>query len=348
VLSAAPVPEDGGALLTWVPPASDGGEPLVAFFPRVQNETATLLLPPVNVNDSASVYSTSVRGLSNGDRYTVSVVSLNGGNVYSVNCSSTVCSQPVIPCGLPGAPPAAPNVTGGNDSVTLAWGPPSVPLLCAVTDYVVCLRDGSGTLWQRNTSSSGTSFVWSGPPLVPGGMYTASVAAVNAMGAGPPSAAVNVRTCGAPGQPAAPSLSGGDGSLAIDWAFSWLSGCPSGTVGTFVVEVQRLDPVATLPKRPVANTTHLRWRVGLRSSTRYQARVAAVSSVGQVGIPATTMCLLERGCHVSIRLTTLLGPVAGLRGLPLCCLLCLQRVGPPHARLVSRVLPALCVACFCV
>ncbi len=124
----------------------------------------------------------------------------------------------------PSAPGAPTSVSGtaGNGSVALAWTAPASDGGSAITGYRVTPYVGGTAQTPVLTGSTATSFTVNG--LTNGTAYTFTVAAINAVGTGPDSAASGAVTPTAPVQaspPGAPtSLVGtaGDGSVALSWA----------------------------------------------------------------------------------------------------------------------------------
>jgi hypothetical protein len=276
-------PLDGGAVVTWQPPSCDGGEPLVTYFPLVQNATTMLRLPPVPVNGSVTVYSTRVHGLANGHPYIVSVTAVNGANVFSSNCSESFCQQIVTPCGLPGVP-AAPNVTAGDAVLAVGWAvPPNEPLGCPITAYTLFVQtagDGS-TVQNRTLTNNATGYTWTGG-LQPGMQYQVAVAAANSVGGGAVSSwSSAVSTCGVPGAPGAVSAAAlGNGSLIVRWGPpSCPPACPLTSYTVFASVACDGNHSATLSVSLWPNLTSHVW-YGLSTGVAYAVSVSGNNSVG--------------------------------------------------------------------
>jgi hypothetical protein len=193
----------------------------------------------------------------------------------------------VFATGAPPAPtaPGAPTnvtATAGNGSATVSWTAPSNGG-SAITSYTV--TPFIGTTAQTPTTITGnppaTSATVSG--LTNGTTYTFRVAATNAVGTGPASAASNAVTptappaATAPGAPTNVTATAGNGSATVSWTAPSDGGSPitSYTVTPFVGTTAQTP--TTVTGNPPATSTAVS---GLTNGTSYTFTVTATNAVG--------------------------------------------------------------------
>jgi Tol biopolymer transport system component len=169
---------DGLADVTWAAAVSDGGSPITGYVvtPFIGPAAQT----PIEV---ANVSTARVIGLTNGQTYTFRVAAKNAHGTGAQSDASNA----VTPAGPPGAPTAV-SATAGDAQATVAWTAPASTGGSPITGYVVTPSIGAvaqtPTVVGVTTSTSVTG-------LTNGQAYTFKVAATNAVGTGPQSAASN-------------------------------------------------------------------------------------------------------------------------------------------------------------
>ncbi len=127
----------------------------------------------------------------------------------------------LIPAVAP-AQPAAPSASAGDQSVVVWWSPPPDDGGSAVTGYRVTRTPGD-EVRQVGVDTSLVTF----DDLTNGTDYTFTVAALNAIGLSPASAASPVATpFGSPGTPGAPEGTSGDGQVGLVWTPAAENGRP--------------------------------------------------------------------------------------------------------------------------
>ncbi len=124
----------------------------------------------------------TLTGLTAGASYTFTVAAVNAIGTGSASPQSAA----VIPYALPGAPTIG-AVSAGDSAATVNWTAPSSNGGSAITGYVVTPYIAGVAQTAQTFSSAATSESVTG--LTPGTSYTFKVAAVNAAGTGPASAA---------------------------------------------------------------------------------------------------------------------------------------------------------------
>ena len=197
--NVAAVAGNGQAIVSFNPPAGDGGSPIARY---VANSN------PDGLTATGSSSPLTVSGLTNGRSYTFTVTATN----TAFNSGPGATSNSVTPqATVPGAPQ---NVTAsaGNGQATVAFSAPSSDGGAPITSYTVVSTPGGIT-------SSG-----SGSPLTVGGLtdgvaYTFTVTATSSAGTGPSSPVSNSVTPQAvpPGAPQTPSAMAGDRQATVSF-----------------------------------------------------------------------------------------------------------------------------------
>ena len=135
--------------------------------------------------------------------------------------TDTVVAVPPIPAGGYLTVPAAPTIgtaTAGNASATVSWTAPTDTGGAPITGYTVQAFAGTSTTAAATVTAAAEATSLTVPGLTNGTGYTFTVAATNAAGTGPASAASNSVTPAAP--PAAPTIgtaTAGNASATVSW-----------------------------------------------------------------------------------------------------------------------------------
>ena len=176
---AAPTATAGAtsATVTWTASASNNS-PITGYVvtPYLNGTAQT----PVSYD--ASTTTRTLTGLTAGGSYTFTVAAVNAVGTGSASPQSSA----VVPYTLPGAPTIG-TATAGDSAATVTWTAPASNGFTAVTGYVVTPYIAGVAQTPQTFSSTATTQTVTG--LTPGTSYTFKVAAVNAAGTGPASAA---------------------------------------------------------------------------------------------------------------------------------------------------------------
>ena len=181
---AAPAATAGvtSATVTWTAPASNNFAITGYIVTPYLNGTAQT---PVSYD--ASTTTRTLTGLTAGASYTFTVAAINSVGTGAASPQSNA----VVPYTLPGAPVIG-TATAGDSAATVTWTAPSSNGGSAITGYTVTPYIAGVAQAPQTFSSTATTETVTG--LTPGTTYTFKVAAVNAAGTGPASAATTAVT----------------------------------------------------------------------------------------------------------------------------------------------------------
>ena len=173
-----PVTATAGALsaaVSWTVPTNNGS-PITSYtvtpFRAGVAQTAQVF--------SGSTTSNTFTGLTAGVSYTFQVTATNA---YGTSTTST--SPAAIPYTVPGAPTAV-TATAGSQQATVQWTPPASTGFSPITGYLITPFLAGVAQTPVTVGAVTTGVV---PGLTAGASYTFTVAAINAAGTGPASAA---------------------------------------------------------------------------------------------------------------------------------------------------------------
>ena len=138
--NVAAAPREGGALLTWEAPASDGGAPITGYEWAGGWLTGWQPVP----NSDVDTRSYDVTGLTNGQSYTLQVRAVN-----AAGSGAEAAADAVTPVALPVA--VTISATRGDGQVQLSWTDPSDS---TITRWEVRQDDGA---WEEISESSAST-----------------------------------------------------------------------------------------------------------------------------------------------------------------------------------------------
>jgi fibronectin type 3 domain-containing protein len=241
-------PANGQVVVTWAPPASDGGSPVTGY-------TITQTPGPVLASAGATATSATFTGLTNGTVYTFAVnARSSAGAGPAVSATATPLTTPGVPAGF--------TATRGNGQVTLSWSPPSSNGGSAITGYAIAQSPGTAS----TASTSATSIVMTG--LTNGTSYGFQVAAINAAGTGS-AASATATPASAPAAPVNLTATPGDSQIALAWTAPVSGGSPITSYA-----------ITRTPGGTTSTSATSQIVAGLTNGTLYSFSVSAVNAVG--------------------------------------------------------------------
>ena len=172
---------DASAVVTFSPPASDGGAPVLDYTASCASTNGGTAGSATNTSSPITVV-----GLTNGKTYSCTVTARNGAGTGPASAASNT----VVPVTVPGAPTIG-VATAGNGAAAVTFTPPASDGGSAVFYYSVTCSSGNGGALGTQTASSSPIIVTG---LTNDRTYTCSLVAGNALGTGPSSASSNAFT----------------------------------------------------------------------------------------------------------------------------------------------------------
>ena len=277
----------GSATVTWTAPpgAATAG---ITSYEIVVISGGSVVRTVTGIPRTAT--SRVVTALTNGQAYTFAVRAVNGFG----NGPLSAESNSVVPVGLPGAM-AAPVADRGDRSVFLDWTAPASDGGSPVTTYRITVRTGATVVRTLDVAAPATSTLVTG--LTNGTAYNFRIAAVNALGAGPLSAASNTVTpATVPGIPGilAPTQGAAGGALTASANWSAPASTGGSAITNYRVTAMRMAADGTtVVGTPVVNIVGAgaRTRSFTLPAGQYRFQVVAINSVGD-GLPSARSTLV--------------------------------------------------------
>ena len=267
---------DTALTVTWSA-ASPNGAAVTGY--TVKTYTGATLVSTTTAAGNAT--SKTVTGLTNGTAHYVTVTATN-----AVGTSSAATSNTVTPAGAPFAPTGV-TATRGDSSAVVSWTAPGSNG-SAITGYVVKAYAGATLVSTTNVNAPSTSTTVTG--LANGTAYTFTVAATNAAGTGPASAASNAVTpAGTPFAPSGVTATGGDSQAGVSWT------APSANGSAITGYVVRTYAGATLVRTDNAGAVTSTTVPGLTNGTSYTFTVAATNAIGTGAASAASNAVVPAG-----------------------------------------------------
>jgi hypothetical protein len=264
---------DKAATVTWTAPA-DGGSAITSYTVTPYIGTTAQTATTVTGNPPATT--ATVTGLTNGTEYTFKVAATNavGTGPQSVASNAVTPAAATVP-----AAPTSVSAAAGSASASVSWTAPSNGG-SAITSYTVTPYAGSTALTPTTVSGNPPATTATVTGLTNGTTYTFKVAATNAVGTGPQSAASNAVTPSGTTAPDAPTNVTATGAAASA-TVSWTAPSNGGSAITSYTVTPYAGSTAltatTVSGSPPATTATV---TGLTNGTSYTFKVAATNAVG--------------------------------------------------------------------
>jgi hypothetical protein len=279
-MPTAVTPTAGNAkvVLNWAAPAINGGAPITGYAVQRSVDSGTTWTT-VSTNTGTTATTGTVTGLINGTSYVFRVAAVNAVGTGAWSATSVAAAPNVLP-----AAPTIGTATAGDAQVTLSWAAPTANGGTAPIGYQIQQSTNGGTAWTTavaNTNSTAVATVVTG--LTNGTAIVFRVAAINAMGMGPTSAAsITVTPKAAVTAPLAPAkptaVVGATGSKAI--TVSWVAPNNGGSVITGYVLQYTTNGGTSYVTVAGTITASPKTVTGLTAGTSYSFRVAAKNAIG--------------------------------------------------------------------
>jgi fibronectin type 3 domain-containing protein len=270
VRSFSAAPGNRTVVLTWQPPASNGGSPVTGYniYRGTSSGTGAIVAVIGNVTTHAD------NGLVNGVRYyyKVSAVNIAGEGNVSGEINSTPVTRPGLPLAI--------GSFVGDRCVNLTWDHPAINGGSAITGYKIYRGTVPGSELLVATLGNVTSFT--NPGLVNGQPYYYRVGAVNAVGEGSLSVAISAVPRTVPGTARGLTITVGNETVRL----SWLP--PASNGGSAITGYRIYRGIASGSEvlvETIANVTSF-VDTGLVNGQRYYYTVCAENLAG-LGVPSS-------------------------------------------------------------
>ena len=253
-----------GLGVEWQEP-DDNGSRITDYDVQYKASSSSVWIDLQHVGVSRSA---NITGLTNGTAYDVQVRAENAEGESGWSPSATETARAV-----PDAPDA-PTLTGGDESIAVAWDEPAGNG-SAITGYEVQYRLSTSETWLNwpHTGAGRTADITG---LTNGRLYYVRVRAENAAGFSAWSQSTQEQLVEAPSPPDPPTLTSRDESLEANW-FE-----PVGMVGVTDYDVQ----YKAITSGTWLDVTHVGVSrsatiTGLTNGTTYEVRVRAENAIGE-------------------------------------------------------------------
>ena len=270
-------PGNAQVSLTWTAPADTG----ISGWETSSNDGTDWAAATVT---GTATLTTTVDDLTNGTEYTLRIRAFTGtadDPLYG-GASDAVTETPAAPPGAPTGLALAP----GDGQITATWTAPASDGGSDIIDYDVRWCDASKDCtdddnWDEpDTDSTSTDLSATITGLTNGTSYRVQVRAQNAASAGAWSAGAQT-SAGLPGRPGAPTLTPGDGQIAVSWTAPAANGS---AIIDYDVRWRKTGqapvPDWSEPGTDATSTDLTATITGLDNDDEYEVQVRAQNSVG--------------------------------------------------------------------
>ena len=268
--------------VSWERPDTSGGSAITGYTVQWKSGTQDWSDSERIASKGAADRSHTITGLVNGTEYSVRAVAVNDvGSTASVAVTATPTMG-----GAPGVPTNV-RAVGGNQQITVSWGPPESEGASPIRNYLVQWKSGTQD-WTvgRSRFREATDRSYTIPNLQNGTEYSVRVRVRNDVGF--TSSATVTAVPGVPTAPMNVSAEGGNRQITVSW------GPPSNTGGSAITGyavqwksgTQDWSDTERIASNGAADRSHT--ITGLSQATEYSVRVVAVNSTGSTASAAVT------------------------------------------------------------
>jgi hypothetical protein len=261
------------ATLSWTAPSGNGSP--VTDYVVEEYQGGAVSGTPTAIDTGSSGTSATITALTAGLEYTFTVEAVNAPGAGPASASVTTIAESV-----PG-PVAQPSASSSNGTVKLTWSSPASIGYSTITGYLIDEYVGAsaiGTPLVAVVGATPTSYTVTG--LTNGQEYTFTVEAVNALGNGAPSPAVQATP-----EPVAPSVPLGfnavasTGQVKVTWHTPASNG-GSPITGYLVFRSTTPGSFTSTPIATVGPSTYYYFDRAVTSGTTYYYVVEAANAIG--------------------------------------------------------------------
>jgi hypothetical protein len=262
----------GGASATvsWTAPSS-GGSAITSY--TITPYLGAEAQPSTTITGSPPATGTTITGLANGATYSFTVTATNavGTGLPSEHSNPVTPAAPTLP-----SAPSEVTASAGNGSASLTWSAPSgggTATSYTVTPYIGATAQPAITITGAPPATSTTI-----TGLTNGASYSFTVAATNAVGAGPASEQSNTVTpATTPSAPTGVTATAGNASATVSWSAPANGGSPlTGYTITPYIGASAQPATTITGFSPMTATTI----TGLANGTSYTFTVTATNALG--------------------------------------------------------------------
>ena len=212
-LAAPTLSEDNAQLdVSWTAPTNNGGSAITDYDVRYKRSSDSSWTE-WKASTTSTALTATITGLTNDTSYDVQVraQNANGNGPWSPSSSDSPEAQ------RPDAP-SAPTLTKGDRQIAVSWTAPANNG-ANITDYDVQYSSDSGANWTEwNASDDSATLTATITGLTNGTEYDVQVLAANSEGDSDWSASASATPATTPAAPAKPTLTAGNGQIAVAWA----------------------------------------------------------------------------------------------------------------------------------
>ncbi|RUS90387.1 hypothetical protein EGW08_001882, partial [Elysia chlorotica] len=274
-------------LLSWKPPADDGGSPLTGYVIMKRDEKRPTWSPAGKCDATTTAF--KVKDLLEGTEYFFKVVAENkaGQSDGLETDASTLVKSPYDKPSAPEGPIEFSELKA--DSVTLTWKPPASDGGCPIQNYIVERKDTRKTNWTKVTTVDAKSpLSCVAHKLLEDVPYMFRVSAVNEEGQGPPLEAdmeiVPKAPADVPGKPSGPIKFSQILADSVTLAWSPPKKDGGSVVTSYTIEQSRDNGRSWEQTGTVEAKTTILTAKDLKEGQKYKFRVCANNDVG-AGLP---------------------------------------------------------------